>query len=125
MLIKRKSLDKINNLFQKLANQCFDVKLQYKLIKIKKAIQEENAIYQEQVYKNCEPYFEKTPNGQPVINENGGFKIREDCINECNKVLLELDKMDVQVPDIYLSLDELNDLNLTFSELEVLEPFIQ
>jgi hypothetical protein len=39
-------------------------------------------------------------------------------------VLLELDKMDVQVPDIYLSLDELNDLNLTFSELEVLEPFI-
>jgi hypothetical protein len=37
-MIKRKNIDKINQLFNRLSNERFDIKLQYKLIKIKKAI---------------------------------------------------------------------------------------
>lgn len=125
MMIKRKNIDKINQLFNRLSNERFDIKLQYKLIKIKKAIQEEADIYQEQLFKNCSPFFELDENGQPIVNSDGGFKIQEQYIVKCNNILRDLNKLDVQIPDIYFSIDELEPLNLTFGELEILMPFIQ
>ena len=125
MIVKRKDINQINQLLERLADKKFDIKLQYKLIKIKKAIQEESEIYQEQIFKNCSPYFEIGENGQPKVNPAGGLKIRDDSIQECNQILNELNNIDVQIPDIYLSIDELEPLDLTLGELEILMPFIQ
>lgn len=125
MIIKRKNINQINQLLEKLADKKFNIKLQYKLIKIKKAIQEESEIYQEQIFKNCSPYFETDKNGQPKVNPAGGLKIKDDSIEECNQILNDLNNIDVQIPDIYLSIDELEPLDLTLGELEILMPFIQ
>jgi hypothetical protein len=44
---------------------------------------------------------------------------------ELEKAITEIQEVEIQVSDIYFSLDELEDLGLTFYELNVLEPFIK
>jgi hypothetical protein len=44
---------------------------------------------------------------------------------ECLEKLTQLSKRTVQLPDLYFSIDELQELGLTLGELEVLEPFIK
>ena len=44
---------------------------------------------------------------------------------ECLQKVQEIQQQSIQIPDIYFTLEELKDLNLTLPELQVLEPFIK
>ena len=125
MLIKRQYIKEVNEIIKKLEKQKFDIKIQYKFIKIKKAIQDEEYIYQEQLKLNCESFFEKDSNDQPITSSDGAFKIKADKTAECYFLINQMNNLEVQIPDIYFSLDELEPLNLTLGELSVLEPFIK
>lgn len=125
MIIKRKNIDKIIDLIKNLGSKKFDIHLQYKFIKLKKALEEETEIYQEQLKSNCEQFFARDDKGNPIIDDNGGYKIDQNKINECYNVIGQLNKMEVSIPDLYISLDELEPLDLTFEQLELLEPFIK
>ena len=39
--------------------------------------------------------------------------------------MIELNGLEIQIPDIYFSLDELEPIGLTLGQLELLEPFIK
>lgn len=125
VLINRNKLNQIDALIDQLSKKRFDIHIQYKFIKIRKAIKEEEEIYQEQIKLNCEPYFEKDQFGNPIMNEQGGFKISSEKINECYLLMHQMNSLDIQIPDIYFSLDELEKLDLTLGELSLLEPFIK
>lgn len=125
MTIKRRDINNLYKTISALKDKKFDIKLQYKLIKIKKSIQEEMEIYQEQMFKNCYDFFELDENNNPIVSADGGYKIKSEQINECNKILNQLENMSIQIPDIYFSLDELQTLNLTMEELELFIPFIK
>lgn len=125
MLINRQDIKEINSTIEKLAKRKFNIQTQYKFIKIKKAIQDEEQIYQEQLKLNCEPFFEKDDRGQPIINKDGAFKIKTEYMSECYLLMNQMNSFQVQLPDIYFSLDELEPLNLALEELLVLEPFIK
>lgn len=125
MTIKRKDIKNLYEIINRLKDKQFEITLQYKLIKIKRAIQEEIEIYQEQMYKNCLEFFELDENNNPIISDNGGYKIKNGQMNECNRVLNQLENIDISIPDIYFSLDELQALNLTMGELELFMPFIK
>lgn len=125
MLIKRTEIQKIKDLILSLSKEKFNIKTQYKLIKINKAIKNEEEIYQEQIQLNCEPFFERDKNGVPKINESGGYKIKEDKISECYLLMNKMNNLEVQLPDLFFSFDELEELNLNLEQLEVLEPFIK
>lgn len=125
MLIKRQLIRQINSIIELLEKKKFDIKTQYKIIKIKKAIQDEEQIYQEQLQLNCEQFFEKDSNNQPIINKDGAFKIKAEKMNECYLLMKQMNSLEVQIPDIYFTLDELQPLDLTLGELSVLEPFIK
>lgn len=125
MLIKRTEIQNIENTIAFLAKRKFDIKTQYKFIKISKAIKAEQEIYQEQLQINCEPFFEKDKNGLPRINKDGGYKIKEDSLSECYLMMNRMNNLEVQLPDIYFSFDELEPLELTLEQLSYLEPFIK
>ena len=74
---------------------------------------------------NCKPFFESDDKGNTIYSPDGGVKIKLDCIDKCNKVIAILNNCQVQVPDIYFSLDELKKLDLTLDELSAFEPFIK
>ncbi len=124
MLIKREKIPMIKNLIESLKLKRFSIQTQYKFLKIKKAIDTEQEIYEEQL-RLLDDYMEKDANGNVVVNEDGGAKIKEGCLEKCQQIVYELNKMQIQVPDIYLSLEELEPLGLTFDELELLEVFIK
>lgn len=125
MLIKRKDIRGFEDFYEKISSKKFDINTQYKLIKIHKAIKDEEEIYQEQLQINCEPYFEKDELGNPIINEHGGYKIQQEKMAECYFLMTQMNNLDVQIPDIYFTLDELEKLELTLEEMEILLPFIK
>lgn len=124
MLIKRKNISGILKTIKTVSDKKFDIKLQYKFIKIQKALDEELQIYQNQLFENCKEFFEKDENGQFNVSD-GGYAINPDKIQECEQVIRRIDEMEIQIPDIYLSLDELESLDLTYTELMVFECFIK
>ena len=124
MIYKNEYLPFLNQLLVKIKTMNFSIQTQYKFLKILKAVNEELIIYEEQRNSLIESYAE-FDNGNPVINENGGIKIKEGCLEDCKKKIDEINAMQIALPDIYFSLDELEPLGLTLGELELLEPFIK
>lgn len=125
MLIKRKSLYPLLALFERIKDKKFNIETQYKIIKIIKAVEPEQEILQEQIKSNCNEYFEKDGNNNPITNEQGGFKIKSNKATECYLIVNKLEDISIQIPDIYFSLEELSPLDLTLEEIKILEPFIK
>ena len=124
MIIKRELVPQLYNLCNRLKDKKFDIETQYKLLKLKKVIDEENSLYKEQLTL-INSFIETDSQGKPIINENGGIKIKEENKEECQKIIEQLNNMQIQVPDIYFSLSELQPLDLTLSELELFINFIR
>lgn len=125
MICSVESLKEIGLLIDKLKEKTFDINTQYKFIKLSKVIKEESQYAVEQELLLFNTYGERDEQGQFIANEQGGVKIKQDCLAECLEKLTQLSKRTVQLPDLYFSIDELQELGLTLGELEVLEPFIK
>ena len=125
MICSVESLKEIGLLIDKLKEKTFDINTQYKFIKLSKVIKEESQYAVEQELLLFNAYGERDEKGQFITNEQGGVKIKQDCLAECLEKLTQLSKRTVQLPDLYFSIDELQELGLTLGELEILEPFIK
>lgn len=125
MLISREDAFNTYQTILNIKNKEMNIQIQYKLIKIKKAIEKEKELYTEQLFSRCEDFFEKNENGEFLTNQDGGYKIKDDKLEECNYIIKELNKLKVQLPDIFFSIEELELLNLNFEELETLIEFIK
>lgn len=124
MIVPRSNLPILANIFQRISNAKFNIDTQYKLLKLKKAIAEEEEIYEQQL-ERLKEYCLRDENGNFIRNEDGGLAVDAERIEECTAIVTEINNIQVQVPDLYFSLDELSPLELTFSELEALDPFIK
>ncbi|MCD8210709.1 MAG: hypothetical protein LUC37_04100 [Prevotella sp.] len=125
MMIPRDQALQLQQFFPLLNDKKFDINTQYKLLKLKLAIEQEQKVYSEQILLNCDVYFEHDNNGNPIINNDGGYKIKPEVRSQCYKVIDQLNKCQVQLPDIQFTLDELQALDLTFGEFAPLVPFVK
>ena len=124
MIIQRNTLPILSNIFSRISDTKFDINTQYKLLKIKKAIEEEEELYLTQLDR-LQEYCLKDENGNLIKNEDGGYAIDTEKAQECADIVKEINSIQIQIPDIQFNLDELTPLQLTFKELEVLDPFIK
>lgn len=124
MIIKRTDLPILTNVFSRISELKFNINTQYKLLKMKKAIEEEEEIYLKQL-ETLKEYCVKDENGQFITNKNGGYQIDETKAEECSKLVQEINAIQIQVPDIYFTIEELEPLDLTFNELEAFDSFIK
>lgn len=125
MICSTERLKELSKIIDKIKEKTFDINTQYKFIKISKVIREEEELINEQQFLLLKQYAEKNEDGQFIVNKDGGFKIKEDCVEECGLKIIEINNRQITLPDIYFSLDELEPLGLTLGELELLEPFIK
>lgn len=123
MLFYRFKLESLYRLLQDKGELHFSISTQYKLLKIKSVLKNEIEIYNEQI-TSLEEFFEKDDNGN-LIQNSEGFKIKKECLKECQAKINELNNSQISLPDIYFSIDELEPLSLTLNELELLQPFIK
>lgn len=125
MICSTERLKELSKIIDKIKEKTFDINTQYKFIKISKVIREEEELVNEQQFLLLKQYAEKNEDGQFIVNKDGGFKIKEECVEECGLKIMEMNNRQITLPDIYFSLDELEPLGLTLGELELLEPFIK
>lgn len=125
MIYKNNQIPALEKLLDTLKSKSFSVQTQYKFLKISKTIRQEAELYDEQRRYLIENYAERDENGQFIISEGGGLKVKPDKLVECTEKIEEINNFQIQFPDIYFSLDELEPLNLTLGELELLDPFIK
>lgn len=125
MLLERKIVKKFFNIFEKLSEKTFDISTQYKFILLKKEIEKDGEIIDEQLDIVLNRYAEKNEQGKIIYTDDGGVKVKEELTEECLKKIEEIQTQKIQLPDVYFSFEELDDLGLTLEELSVLEPFIK
>lgn len=125
MIYKNENLQSLQQLLSKIKTMNFSIQTQYKFLKIAKVVKSELEISEEQKESLIQSYAEFDDKGQLIISEQGGIKIKEECLQECAKKVNEINSLQITFPDIYFSLDELEPLGLTLGELELLEPFIK
>ena len=125
MLMKRKDCEYFINTIDKIMDKKFNIQTQYKILKIKKAIEEELALTQSLILDVCDEYWEKDENGEIQRNEDGGIRYKKGKMLDIQRKLNEIDNTEIQLPDIYFSLDELEKLELSLEELQVFMNFIK
>lgn len=126
MLIKRKDCIKIVTAARStLKDKKFNLQTQYKILKLVKAIEEEEEIMNQSVLKIANEYAEKDEIGNIIQNGDGGIKIDQNRKNDLALALNNLNSAELQLPDIYFNLDEFEGLDLTLEELDAFMPFIK
>lgn len=125
MMIKRTEAYSFHELIISKMDLIFDINTQYKLLVLSKEIEKDEQILKDQKELLVLKYGEKNKQGQYIKTENGGYKIQDNKIDECNKSIYELNNFEIQLPDIYFTLDELKPLELTCNELNSFYSFIK
>lgn len=116
----------LQSLHEKIRTQKLSIKVAYKISKLFAAVEKEVDFYREKLQEIIDKYGEKDENGNPVPADNGfGIKVQKDKIEECQKDLNELFALDVELPDIKFTLDELDPFELTVDDFTMLLPFIE
>lgn len=109
------------------ANVSLPLKGAYKLNKIKKAVNKEAEFYGEKFQEILDKYAKKDTEGNLVFSEDGAqIMIQEDKIDECNKALEDLQKLEVEIDNYGLTIEDLSEgVECTSEELEALMPFME
>ena len=125
MIYHNENLYALKSLLDRIKKLHFSVQTQYKFLKINKVVLNEIDIFEQQKQSLIESYAELDDNKNLIVSDNGGIKIKEEYVQECIKKINQINELQITFPDIYFSLDELEPLNLTLEELELLDPFIK
>ena len=115
----------LQNLYNSIANIKLPLKTTYKFTRLMKRAEEEISFYQEKFREIVEEYG---------VKENGEYKITPDGQSiaiipgkevECNTKLAELRNLDVLIDGIKFSIEELEKLDVSISELSCLMSLIE
>lgn len=98
----------------------------YKINKIRKTVEKESEFYGEKFQEIINEYAQRNEQGEFKFSEDGSqILIQDGKIEECNKALEDLQKLEIEIDNYGLTLEDLGDnLECTPEELEALMPFI-
>lgn len=114
------------NLYEKIKDDKMSLKTAYKFSRLMRQLEKEIGFYQTEFAKVLQTYAKKDSNGNVIIGDDGdSVEIIEGKEIECNTKILELRNLDVEVKDVHFALEELENLNLTISELSCILSLIE
>lgn len=95
----------------------------YKIMKLVRAAEAEEAFYQKEIRKLTEQYGKRNGDGSLVV-EDGSVLLEEGTIQECRQKVEELKAIEVDAPNISFTLDELSCVCMTVREMNAISAFI-
>lgn len=98
--------------------------LAYKIMKLVRAAESEEAFYQKELQKLIEQYGKRNDDGSLVATDDGNILLSEDTLQECRQKVDELEALDVDAPNISFTLDELSCVSMTVREMDAISAFI-
>ena len=107
-----------------LSTQKLPIQVAYNLFKIFARAHDELKFYQEKFKEILKQYGEKDDKGELVFLENDSISIQKDKIDECQKEILDLQNLEIEMPDYTISLKSLDSIKISLNEISTLMPFI-
>lgn len=125
MDLKISQVMEFHSVYSTLKEQEMPLKLAYRLNQIEDICEKKVVFYETKMRDIITRYCEKDSDGNPIfLEDNKSIKIKPECIQECTEKIQELAELDVELPDIKFTLDQLGELKLSVLEVKALMPFI-
>ena len=126
MTVKMSNIILLKGVCENLKSQKTSVKTAYKISKILNAVEKEFEFYQTKFVEIINEYSEKDENGQPIMTDGGnGVKINPEKITEAQTKIFELEAIETELNITLLSLDELEGLEISISDMQNLSCIIE
>lgn len=126
MTLKMSNIIALKGVCENLKSQKTSVKTAYKISKILNAVEKEFEFYQTKFIEIVNEYAEKDENGQPIMTDSGnGVKISPEKIAEAQTKMFELEAIETELNITPLSLDELEGLEISISDMQNLSCIIE
>ena len=114
------------NFYNQIRSNPLSFKTAHKLSKLSKAIEEEIRFYREKMTELIEQYAQKDDEGNYIyINDGRDIALKPETMVECQTKIIELESMEIELPNITFSVDEFENTTLTVDELQPILPFIE
>jgi len=124
MKIEMGQVFRILDIYKKVKELKVPAKVAYKFNKLCASLDGEAKFYNDELNKILQQYGEKEENGAFKRTEEGGIQIMEGQIEAAQKEIDNLWSLEIEVPDITFTLDELDGLQLSIEEFNGMLPFI-
>lgn len=125
MNLKISQVMEFHAVYSTLKEQEMPIKLAYRLNQIEEICEKKVIFYETKMRDIITRYSEKDNDGNPVfLEDNKSIKILPEHVQECTEKIQELAELDVDLPDIKFTLDQLDELKLSVLEVKALMPFI-
>ena len=116
----------LQNLYNSISNIKLPLKTTYKFTRLMRRAEEELGFYQQKFQEIVTEYGDKDENGQYKLTADGqSIAIIPGKELECNTKLLELRNLEVSIDDIKFSIEELEGIDVSISELSCLMSLIE
>lgn len=125
MQIKMTDILNLNSIYTKIKNKSFSVKTTYRMSKLFSVVTKEAEYYSNELNELIGKYAERDENGGFIPAGKDGVQIKKECIDTVQSQLNDLLNLDVEVPDVQFSIEDLESGNLTVDEFNILMPFIK
>lgn len=116
----------LSNLYNSIKDTKMPIKTTYKFSRLMRRAEQELNFYSQQFQKIIETYAKTDENGNYCFSSDGqSIEIIDGKQAECNTKIMELRNLEVDINDIKFSLDEIDCLNLSITELSCLMSLIE
>jgi hypothetical protein len=116
----------IPQFYEKVKHQNLPFKLSYKLSKLLREVEYHTNFYKENFKSLLDTYGKKDENGNFIPTfDNQGIQLVAETSDECYAKIEELRNLEIELPDIYFSLEEFEAIQMTPEEVNIIMPFIQ
>lgn len=125
MQIKMTDILNLNSIYTKIKNKSFSVKTTYRMSKIFSVVTKEAEYYSNELNELIGKYADRDENGGFIPAGKDGVQIKKEYIDTVQSRLNDLLNLEVDVPDVQFSIEDLESGNLTVDEFNILMPFIK
>ena len=126
MTLKMIDISNFGLFFNEVKNAKLPFKVLYKLHTLTKAIEEKSEFYREKFQEILHEYGELDSNGNLVPTENGtGVKIKPGVEQDCMNKVIELQNLEIELPDVSFDIEEFGDIELTIEIFNIIKPFLK
>lgn len=125
MKIRMYQVFSIINIYKRVKELKAPARVAYKFTKLCASLDRESKFYDTELNKIIQEYSEKNEDGSVKSSENGGVQIKEGQLETAQKEIDNLWNLEVDVPDIYFGIEELDGLELSIEDFNAMLPFIK
>ena len=122
--MKLGTIETLYNTLSSLKEKEMPIRLSYKFTLLLDKIDCDYNFFISEMRKIINKYGLKDEHGE-LVQENGNIKINPDSLSLAEKALEDLHETEIKLPDVTLTLDELESLNIKPADLRALLPFIK